>query len=70
MSPSSHNILIGRQSILDRNGQIFACEPLLRNARQTNEALVADETRATASVIVDTLMEVGVSRVLAGRRGS
>ena len=33
MSSSSRDILIGRQSILDRNGQIFAYELLFRSTR-------------------------------------
>ena len=69
MSPSSRDILIGRQSILDRNGQIFAYELLFRSARGAREAHVSDDTLATASVIVDTLMEVGVTRVLGDKKG-
>jgi len=69
MNASSRDILIGRQSILDRNSQIFAYELLFRSSRQTNEAQVLDDTLATASVIVDTLMEVGVTRVLGGKKG-
>ena len=69
MSPSSRDILIGRQSILDRNGQIFAYELLFRSTRGAGEANVSDDTMATASVIVDTLMEVGVSRVLGDKKG-
>ena len=69
MSPSSRDILIGRQPILDRNGQIFAYELLFRSAAQPGEAKVSDDTLATASVIVDTLMEVGVQRVLGDKQG-
>ncbi len=69
MSSSSRDILIGRQSILDRNGQIFAYELLFRSTRGAGEAHVSDDTMATASVIVDTLMEVGVSRVLGDKKG-
>ena len=69
MSPSSRDILLGRQSILDRNGQIFAYELLFRSTRGAGEANVSDDTMATASVIVDTLMEVGVSRVLGDKKG-
>lgn len=69
MPPSSRDILIGRQSILDRNGEIFAYELLFRSSRQTEGAQVSDDTKATASVIVDTLMEVGVVRVLGGKKG-
>ena len=69
MSSSSRDILIGRQSILDRNGQIFAYELLFRSTRGAEEAHVSDDTMATASVIVDTLMEVGVTRVLGDKKG-
>ena len=69
MSASSRDILIGRQSILDRNGQIFAYELLFRRTLQAGEANVSDDTMATASVVVDTLMEVGVSRVLGDKKG-
>ncbi len=69
MNPASRDILIGRQSILDRNGQIFAYELLFRSSRQPGEANVSDDTVATASVIVDTLMEMGVSRILGEKKG-
>ncbi len=63
-----HDLLIGRQSIFDRNGTVCAYELLFRATRQ-NEARVESDTQATADVIVGTLTEVGVDRVLGGKRG-
>ncbi len=63
-----HDVLIGRQSIFGRDGSVVAYELLFRSTRK-NVAHVSDDTRATARIIVDTLMEGGLGKILGGKRG-
>ena len=65
---SPHDVLIGRQSIFGRDGSVVAYELLFRNTRK-NVARISDDTRATARVIVDTLMEGRLGKILGGKRG-
>jgi EAL and modified HD-GYP domain-containing signal transduction protein len=59
---------IGRQPILDRNGRLFAYELLFRKGVR-NEAVVDNPSRATASVIIDTVSSFGINDMLGGRKG-
>jgi EAL and modified HD-GYP domain-containing signal transduction protein len=63
------NYLIGRQPILDRSEEIVAYELLFRSAGSRNMAEVADATKATASVIINTLSGFGLKRILGSHRG-
>ena len=63
-----HDLLIGRQAIFGRDGSVQGYELLFRETRK-NEAHISDDMQATARVIVDTLMEVGLEQVLGGKRG-
>lgn len=63
-----HDVLIGRQSIFGRDGSVVAYELLFRSTRK-NVARVLDDTRATARVIVDTLMGGQLEKILGGKRG-
>ena len=63
-----HDVLIGRQSIFGQDGSVVAYELLFRSTRK-NVARVLDDTRATARVIVDTLMGGQLEKILGGKRG-
>ena len=59
----SEVIFLGRQAIFDRNGHLFAYELLFRTAGK-NEAVIINDSHATAQVIINTMTGVGVERVL------
>lgn len=61
--------LIARQPILNKLEEIVAYELLFRCPRSLSSALVTDATKASASVIVNTLSNFGVSDILGGQRG-
>jgi c-di-GMP-related signal transduction protein len=63
-----HDIFLGRQPILDRNGELVAFELLFRSA-PSGPANVTDGMAASASVIVNAFGELGLQRVLGDRRG-
>jgi len=62
------NIFLGRQPIVDRNGELVAFELLFRSA-PSGPANVTDGMAASASVIVNAFGELGLQRVLGDRRG-
>lgn len=59
---------IGRQPILNRLKKIFGYELLFRKG-DLNEADVTDNMHATASVLVNTLNNIGVPRLIGGKVG-
>ncbi len=59
---------IGRQPILNRLKKIFGYELLFRRG-DVNGADVADNMRATASVLVNTLNNIGISRLIGDKVG-
>lgn len=59
---------IGRQPILNRARKIFGYELLFRSGR-TNAAGVTDNVHATASVMVNTLNNIGISRLIGDKVG-
>lgn len=61
-------IFLGRQPIVDREGQIHAYELLFRNS-QKNAAQVLNDVAASATVIQYAFGELGVEKVLGGHRG-
>lgn len=65
---TTREILIGRQPIFDRDGKVAAFELLFRNT-SNNEANVGNDSIATVQVIVDSLSEIGLERVLGGKPG-
>jgi EAL and modified HD-GYP domain-containing signal transduction protein len=62
-------IFIGRQPILDRNGQLFAYELLFRSGSKQNSAEVQDNLAATANVINHAFAELGVAQALGPYKG-
>ena len=64
-----NNCLIGRQPILNRNEEIVAYELLFRSVDSPDMATVTDSSRATASVIINTLSEFGLDQILGPHRG-
>jgi len=59
---------IGRQPILNRARKIFGYELLFRNG-SVNGAIVTDNVRATASVMVNALNNIGISRLIGDKMG-
>jgi EAL and modified HD-GYP domain-containing signal transduction protein len=64
----SEVVFLGRQAIFDRDDHLFAYELLFRTAGK-NEADIANDSHATAQVIVNTMTGVGVERVLGNLPG-
>ena len=62
------DVFIGRQPILDRNQKIFAYELLFRSGH-TQAANVVDNVRATAAVMVNTLNNMGIKRLIGEKKG-
>lgn len=65
---AAEGIYLGRQSILDRNQDLYAFELLFRSGH-TNVARVTDGTVATATVIQHMLHEFGLESVLGQYKG-
>jgi EAL and modified HD-GYP domain-containing signal transduction protein len=65
----TEDIFIGRQPILDRSQRLFAYELLFRSGTQKNEAHVADDLGATASVINHAFAELGIEQALGPYKG-
>ena len=65
---SGTEVLIGRQPILDRVQKTVAYELLFRS-RNTNRYEGTDGDAATDVVIANTFLNIGVNRVLGGKRG-
>ncbi|MDD5240182.1 MAG: EAL domain-containing protein [Sulfuricella sp.] len=62
------DIFLGRQPILDRDNRIIAYELLFRSGQVSN-ALVQDDLRASAQVIVQAFSERDIVSVLGGKKG-
>lgn len=61
-----NNAFVGRQPILDRQLEIFAYELLFRSGEGVRGPM-ADGDRATASVLLSTLTDIGLDRVVSGK---
>ena len=64
-------VFLSRQPILDRNQQLFAYELLFRNAsaEKGNFARFSDGNQATATVIINTFMELSLADALGPYQG-
>lgn len=64
---------LGRQPILNREGQLVAYEllfrPLAADHAEPSDGTQMDDTRATADIVIETLGELGIENVLGGRTG-
>lgn len=63
VAPSTEEVYLGRQPILDRNQSLYAFELLFRAGRE-NRADIIDNIAATSAVIAHTLSEFGIDAVL------
>lgn len=63
-----HKVFIGRQPIIGRNKKIFGYELLFRNS-MVCDADVMNNIKATASVIVNVLNNVGLKKLIGEKRG-
>jgi c-di-GMP phosphodiesterase len=57
-----HSVLVGRQAIFDRQKGVFGYELLYRDG-QSNSAQVVDGDEATARVMVNTFLEMGIDQI-------
>ncbi|QAR33601.1 EAL domain-containing protein [Geovibrio thiophilus] len=64
----SDRIFVGRQPILDINGNIYAYEILFRNAEK-NVAEIDDNLSATSSVLLHLLQNFGIETLLGSKKG-
>jgi len=64
---------LGRQPLLDRQGQLVAYELLFRpfdtDHAEADDSVPMDGIRATADIVVETLGELGIENVLGGHTG-
>ncbi|MCX7628171.1 MAG: HDOD domain-containing protein [Methylophilaceae bacterium] len=60
----SEQAFIGRQPILDDQQQIVAYELLFRHSAEANSAVIEDDVRACARVLVNTLNDIGTQWLL------
>jgi EAL and modified HD-GYP domain-containing signal transduction protein len=60
-------VCVGRQPIFDRHRHIFAYELLFRSPRQSSAQFV-DPDAATAQVLINSLVEIGLDRVAGSER--
>ena len=61
------NVYLGRQPIIDNNGDLCAYKILYRDARKTSE--ISGDRHASASVINSVLNKFGTHAILGDRRG-
>ena len=56
------DVFVGRQAILNRQGDIFAYELLYRNSRD-NFYPGVDSDKATIGLLVNTFLAIGIEKV-------
>ncbi|MGO9791375.1 MAG: EAL and HDOD domain-containing protein [Solirubrobacteraceae bacterium] len=59
-------VFVGRQPIFDRRQHVVGYELLFRDG-QANRAVVGDHQAATASVVLNSLTEIGLKRIVGAR---
>lgn len=59
----SQSVFVGRQAIFDRQKEVFAYELLYRDSH-ANSAQVVDGDEATALVMVNTFLELGIDQII------
>lgn len=64
----SREFYIGRQPILDIEGQIYAYELLYRQSGEA-EANVVDNSAATARVLINAIQNIGLEELLGSKKG-
>lgn len=63
------DVFVGRQPILDVNGKLVAYEILFRDGENNFSASINDDVFATSNVIANTLFNLGIGKVLGGKKG-
>jgi hypothetical protein len=61
-------VFVGRQPILNKNQSIFGYELLFRTV-SSSTANIADDLRATASVMANTLNDIGFKNIVGEKKG-
>ncbi len=62
-------IFVGRQPILNQDEKLVAYEILFRDGKNNFSANVNDDVFATSNVIANTLFNLGINKVLNGKKG-
>ncbi|MDO8933077.1 MAG: EAL domain-containing protein [Rhodocyclaceae bacterium] len=65
----SHEILFGRQPILDAKNELVGYELLFRDRQNLRAAVVTDQVQATATVITHAFCQLGIADALGAVRG-
>lgn len=60
-------VCVGRQAVLDAQSRVVGYELLYRASETATEAVVIDDTAATATVVVNAVAEMGLSAVVGER---
>jgi c-di-GMP-related signal transduction protein len=63
------DVFVGRQPILEKDRSIFGYELLFRSNQAAGGANIASNIRATASVMTNTLNNIGLKQLIGERRG-
>jgi c-di-GMP-related signal transduction protein len=61
-------VFVARQAIFDRNNQVYAYELLYRSDEAANQFDGTEAASATAQVVANSLLSVGVDNLLCGKR--
>jgi EAL and modified HD-GYP domain-containing signal transduction protein len=62
---SINKVLVGRQAIFGPEREVFAYELLYRNG-ESNQANITDGDQSTARVMLNSLLEIGLDRIVGG----
>jgi EAL and modified HD-GYP domain-containing signal transduction protein len=58
------DLLVGRQPICDRNMEVVAYELLFRDRQTASQARITDADNATAKVILNAVLEIGLDNIV------
>src|ERR1700688_1808239 len=61
-------VFVARQAIFDRNNQVYAYELLYRSDDVNNKFDGTEAASATAQVVANSLLSVGVDNLLCGKK--
>lgn len=67
-SPVSGKVFVARQAILDRSGRVFGYELLHRSASDAASFQGGSEDHATAQILTDGLLAIGLDALTGGKR--
>ncbi|HUA83187.1 MAG TPA: HDOD domain-containing protein [Bryobacteraceae bacterium] len=63
------DVYVARQAIFDRSRNVYAYELLFRSAAQAQACEESDREQATAQVVANSLLSIGLENMLGGKKG-